>query len=323
MSQKLGRWKLYVLILGLVAFVGIGLAPIITPIVNGVMNATQANSSNTVATPTTTTNSTTNSQQGDLEAQARGYELVVQREPNNETALRGLLETRLKLQDIPGAIAALEKLVAINPQRTDYAVLLAQGKQQIGDRDGASTVYRTILETQPGNINALQGYVNLLLMENRPEAAIGLLEDTLKTAPQANQIQPGSIDVVSVQVILGQVYADQQRYDEAIAVYDEAMKAEPEDFRPIYAKAIVWQNQGKMAEAKPLFETAAKLAPPQYRDQIQQQAQQVAPAVPATPQPEAAPQSPAPAPEVDSTPAPEADSTPAPEADSTPAPEAE
>ncbi|MCT7955879.1 tetratricopeptide repeat protein [Laspinema palackyanum] len=311
MTEKLGRWKLYVLILGLVAFVGIGLAPIITPIVNGVMGAAQTTGSNTAATPTTTPNS----QQGDLEAQARGYELVVQREPNNETALRGLLETRLKLQDIPGAIAALEKLVAINPERTDYAVLLAQGKQQIGDRDGASTVYRSILETQPGNINALQGYVNLLLLESRPEAAIGLLEDTLKTAPQANQIQPGSIDVVSVQVILGQVYADQQRYDEAIAVYDEAMKAEPEDFRPIYAKAIVWQNQGKLAEAKPLFETAAQLAPPQYRDQIQQQAQQIPPAVPATPQPEAAPASPEPAPEVDSTAEPEVNSTPEPEAE--------
>ena len=300
MTEKLGRWKLYVLILGLVAFVGIGLAPIITPIVNGVMGAAQTTGSNTAATPTPTPNS----QQGDLEAQARGYELVVQREPNNETALRGLLETRLKLQDIPGAIAALEQLVALNPQRTDYAVLLAQGKQQVGDRDGASTVYRSILETQPGNINALQGYVNLLLMESRPEAAIGLLEDTLKTAPQANQIQPGSIDVVSVQVILGQVYADQQRYDEAIAVYDEAMKSQPEDFRPIYAKAIVWQNQGKLAEAKPLFETAAQLAPPQYRDQIQQQAQQIPPTVPATPQPEAAP---APAPEVDSTAEPEAE----------------
>lgn len=303
MSQKLGRWKLYVLILGLVAFVGIGLAPIITPIVNGVMGSAQTTGSNTAATPTTTPNS----QQGDLEAQARGYELVVQREPDNETALRGLLETRLKLQDIPGAIAALEKLVALNPERTDYAVLLAQGKQQIGDRDGASTVYRSILETQPGNINALQGYVNLLLIESRPEAAIGLLEDTLKTAPQANQIQPGSIDVVSVQVILGQVYADQQRYEEAIAVYDEAMKAQPEDFRPIYAKAIVWQNQGKLAEAKPLFETAAQLAPPQYRDQIQQQAQQVPPAVPATPQPEAAPAAPEPSPEVDSTTEPEAE----------------
>lgn len=304
MSQKLGRWKLYVLILGLVAFVGIGLAPIITPIVNGVMGSAQTTGSNTAATPTTTPNS----QQGDLEAQARGYELVVQREPDNETALRGLLETRLKLQDIPGAIAALEKLVALNPERTDYAVLLAQGKQQIGDRDGASTVYRSILETQPGNINALQGYVNLLLIESRPEAAIGLLEDTLKTAPQANQIQPGSIDVVSVQVILGQVYADQQRYEEAIAVYDEAMKSEPEDFRPIYAKAIVWQNQGKLAEAKPLFETAAQLAPPQYRDQIQQQAQQVPPAVPETPQPEATPEAtPTPAPEVDSTAEPEAE----------------
>lgn len=289
MSEKRGRWKLnLVLFIGLLAFLGIGLSPLVSGVVESIQGT---NETEAVSTPTTPTNP----QQADLEAQARGYELVVQREPDNETALRGLLETRLKLQDLPGTIVALEKLVQLKPERTDYAVLLAQAKQQTGDREGAADVYRTILEKQPGNINALQGYVNLLLQENLPEAAIGLLQDTLKTAPQANQIQPGSIDVVSVQVILGQVYADQQRYEEALAVYDEAIKADPEDFRPIYAKAIVLNNQGKTADAKPLFETAAKLAPPQYRDRIKQEAQQLASPPPAeTPTPETDSASPSP-----------------------------
>lgn len=270
MSEKRGRWMVnVVMVLGLIAFVGIGVAPI----VNGVLETTQTKTETTTA-PTQTT---TNPQQADLEAQARGYELVLQKEPDNETALRGLLETRLKLRDLPGAIAALEQLVKLKPEDTNYAILLAQAKQQTGDPEGAAQVYRSILNSQPGNINALQGLVNLLLDRDRPESAIGLLEDTLKTAPQANQIQPGSVDVVSVQVILGQVYAEGQRYEEALAVYDEAIEADPEDFRPIYAKAIVLQRQGKTQEAKPLFDTAAQLAPAQYRDQIKEQAAQAPP----------------------------------------------
>ncbi len=208
--------------------------------------------------------------QDDLEAQARGYELVLQREPDNETALRGLLEVRIQQGNIEAAIPPLEKLAQLRPDQADYMVLLAQVKQRSGDREGAAQAYRTILTTQPGNINALQGLSDLLVAEGRPQAAIALLQDTLQTAGQANQVQPGSVDVISVQLLLGQIYAEQQRYDEAIAVYDQAIEANAQDFRPLLGKAIVLQAQGKKADADPLFASAAALAPPQFKDQINQ-----------------------------------------------------
>ncbi|MBD2311981.1 tetratricopeptide repeat protein [Desertifilum sp. FACHB-1129] len=293
MTQKRDRTLVnIILILAVVALIGVSMIPLFGSAFS------QRRTAQTTPSPTQVANPELDpAKRAELEAQARGYELVLQREPENQAALRGLLEARLQLVDIPGTIPPLEKLAELNPDQTNYAVLLAQAKQYAGDREGAATVYRQILASKPGDLNALQGFVDLQLQQNRPEAAIGLLQETLATAPQANQIQPGSVDTLSVKLLLGRVYAAQERYDEAIAIYDRAIEDDRADFRPVLGKAIILKTQGNNDQAKPLFESAASLAPAQYRDQIQQLATAENPLEPQAPQtvpapsPDEAPQS--------------------------------
>ncbi len=293
-----------VVVLAIVAFVGFSLLP---PLLDIILKGNQAQSRST-PTPTQTAQSSEKQSQL-LQDQVRGYELVLQREPDNVTALRGLLQVRLELigqgvGEIKDVVPTLEKLAKLNPDTTEYGILLAQAKERTGDREGAAQAYRSILASKPGEIAALQGLVNLLLVQQRPEAAIGLLQDTLKAAPGANQAKPGSIDTTSVQLILGQVYAVQKRYPEAIAIYDESAKNNPKDFRPTLAKAIVLKEQGKTDEAKTLFDKATELAPPNYKDQINQ----LASGTP-SPSPAAEKASPNPA----ASPSPEPSSSPSPE----------
>ena len=280
-AERNNRWIISVVMgLAFLAFVGISLAPLLSGIFQGGPAVVSSPSPSVAVSPGAKSKE-------QLEDQARGYESVLQREPDNATALRGLLETRLALGDVKGAIAPLEKLAKLNPNESLYSVLLAQAKVQNGDLEGAAQTYRSILTTQPGDIDALNGLVALQLKQKRPEAAIGLLQDTLKAATQANQVQPNTIDVISVQVLLGGVYATEKRYEEAIATYDEAAKVNKNDFRPVYGKAVVLKEQGKVDEAKPLFTKAAELAPAKYKDQINQMASFPSPG--AAPSPAATP----------------------------------
>jgi tetratricopeptide (TPR) repeat protein len=279
-SQPRNRWIVQVILgLAVLAFVGVSVVPII-----GAFNNSPPPNQNTASTRGSSSSS---DQKSKLEDEVRGYELVLQREPENQTALKGLLQARLQLLsvkqgNIQGVIEPLEKLAKLNPDKSEYGVLLAQAKQQIGDKEGAAQAYRSILDTKPGDLKALQGMVALLIDQQRPEAAIGLLQDTLSNAAQANKIQPGSVDAVAVQVLLGTIHASQKRYPQAISAYDQAIQKDPKDFRPVLAKAMLLKEQGKFAEAKPLFDSASALAPAQYKDEITKAATASPTPIPAT-----------------------------------------
>ncbi|GAB4375008.1 MAG: tetratricopeptide repeat protein [Elainellaceae cyanobacterium] len=306
MFDKRNRWIITAIMgMATLAFVGIS----VLPLLGAFQNNPQVS-----ATPS--------SFQERLETEAKGYELVLEREPDNQAALRGLLEVRVQQGNLEAVLPILERLAEQNPDQPDYTVLLAQTKQRLGDLEGAAQSYRSVLETRPGDINALKGLSELLTEQGRSQAAIGLLEDTLQTADEANRVQPGSIDVTSVRVLLGEVYFQQQRYDEAIATYDQATQINPQDFRPILGKALVLQAQGKSDEAAPLFASAEALAPDQYKDQVRQlatapspspQADSTSPAttspdasaseVEPSPEPAVEPEAEAPAPEEEPAPA--------------------
>jgi tetratricopeptide (TPR) repeat protein len=259
------KWILVlILFLGLIPFVGISVVPLFSAIFSAPSAQVSPSPAASVA-----------NQKAELLAQEKGFQLVLEREPDNPTALEGLVRTRLLLiqtgdRKVDIVIDPLEKLAKLRPEETKYKVLLAQAQQQVGNREAAAQIYRSVLATKPGDMNALQGLALLQLQQGRPAAAIGLLESTLKTADKANAIQPGSIDVPAVKLLLTDVYRAEKRFDEAIAIFDQLAKENKNDFRPVLGKALVLLEQGKKTEASPLINSALALAPVEYKDQINQ-----------------------------------------------------
>ncbi|RZM75660.1 tetratricopeptide repeat protein [Leptolyngbya iicbica] len=261
MAVKRNRWLVIsVLVVAVGAFLALSVLPFLTA--GGDRSSTATSTSN--ASPEV------NDAQAELEARAKGYELVLEREPDNQTAIEGLVDARIQLGDLEGVVEPLEKLAELNPNTPEYRVLLGQTKQSIGDLDGAADEFRTVLDQRPGEMNALQGLTALLLQQERPQAAVGLLQDTLQSAPQINEVTPGAVDVGSVQLLLAQVYVEEGDIDEALRVYDDAIDAAPEDFRPVLAKALVLRDAGREPDAVVLFRQAEELAPAQFKDQVRQ-----------------------------------------------------
>ena len=258
MKKKRSSWIYLVLGVMLFSLITVSALPLVGSVVEGRQFANNPN--NEVIT-------LTQQELTKLEAEASGYEKVLEREPSNDTALNGLLKIRLQQKDLKNAIAPLEKLVKIHPEQTEYGTLLAQAKQQLEDYEGAAVAYNNVLADHPGDIYALGGITNLYLAQELPERAIALLKKTIKLAADDNPTA-ASIDREAVELILGELYANQKRYSEAIALYDELAQADGDDFRPILAKALVLEKKGDLTAAQPILKQAYVAAPEEYKDQI-------------------------------------------------------
>ncbi len=66
----------------------------------------------------------------ELTARETGYELVLEREPNNPVALEGLANTRIEMGDFEGAIEPLLKLIDLYPDTSKYQNSLQLAREQ-------------------------------------------------------------------------------------------------------------------------------------------------------------------------------------------------
>ncbi|VEP16460.1 conserved hypothetical protein [Hyella patelloides LEGE 07179] len=74
-----------------------------------------------------------------LQAQAQGYAKVLEREPENTTALMGLLQASLQTGDLETAIAPLKKLIELYPERTELNTLLTEIETELKQQPEQTT----------------------------------------------------------------------------------------------------------------------------------------------------------------------------------------
>ena len=199
-----------------------------------------------------------------LEQAVARYEEVLVQEPDNETALQGLIAQLFQLGRLPDAIAPLEHLTELNPDRIDLALQLGQLQLQADRSDEGLQTLKVLYDAHPTRTDVLETLVNAEISAGKANAAIARLESKVRRGD----------GFVETSLLLAQAYRAGDRFDSAIGVYDQLLKSDPDDFRPALEKALMLSNapEGRrnFGDAQVMFELAEDLAPRQTGDRIRE-----------------------------------------------------
>lgn len=168
-----------------------------------------------------------------------------------------LLELLLGLQRRQEAASLLEGLADRQPERWPLRLLLAELRRDLNDRPGAERELRQLLARHPDQVEALQLLALLQLETGRGSQAQALVTAALQRARKP-QLQPRALPMG---LLLANVLQRQGQPGQAEAVLVSLASDFPRDPRPLLARALLQQEQGRLAEAQNNLAQARSLSP--------------------------------------------------------------
>jgi tetratricopeptide (TPR) repeat protein len=150
----------------------------------------------------------------------RFYQAVTNgRELSPESAAARLSQALLRAGRYKEATAAIRRALYLEPDNKEYLDILSQTLSAGGSNDAAAIAeLQRLAEASPSNFTAVRALA-------RAQASAGRLDDAAATL-RASLMRKGVSEEMRLQlrVELAQMFADAQRYADAVAVYEELLK---------------------------------------------------------------------------------------------------
>ncbi|MGM0661339.1 MAG: tetratricopeptide repeat protein [Pseudomonadota bacterium] len=144
---------------------------------------------------------------------------------------------------------------AIRPEHVDAIVTAAELLENLGQYDLAIEVYKKVPREHPSFHVAELGRAEALRRDDRPDAAIEVLDQLMQTYP----------DLADVHVAAGDLYRTRENYADAVTAYDRAVELLDARDNPQwfvhYARAISHERQDNWDAAETDFRRALELNP--------------------------------------------------------------
>ncbi|WP_031495279.1 tetratricopeptide repeat protein [Bryobacter aggregatus] len=222
---------------------------------------------------------------GDLAVKTIEAELV--KAPERNDIRNALANTAVRVGNYERALPEFQKLLAANPKDASVVLRLAEVYKRMGDdanavkyfkqagtllpndpiaplqlamiydRQGkpvdSKPIYEQIVKLDPGNVLALNNLA-MILAEQGTE-----LDMALTYAERAKQKLPSNIDVADT---LGLIYIKKNLSDQAISVFTDIVKKDPNRAVFHYHLAMAYYQKGDKPNAKKAAQTALSKLPP-------------------------------------------------------------
>jgi tetratricopeptide (TPR) repeat protein len=186
------------------------------------------------------------SAQGNLERQVQQLLPAVERGDASPAEQQRLLELLVALNRKPEATRLLEALADRHPDRWSLRLLLAELRREQNDRSGAERELRQLLALQPDRIEALQLMALLQLETGRGAQAQATVLAALNRASKP-KLEPRAL---AIGLLLANLQQKRGQGGQAEATLIKLASDFPRDPRPLLARALLQQEQGRTAAAQ-------------------------------------------------------------------------
>jgi tetratricopeptide (TPR) repeat protein len=154
-------------------------------------------------------------------------------------------------ETINAAIHEFEEIIRIDPTERQAFLMLGRLYGIKGDRDKATEIYKQLLSIEPGSEEGVTALAKLQMDAGNFKEAADLLEQFVKQSPDSD----------SALQTLGEAYSELQEYAKAADAYKRAGQLDPEDVEIKKAEAQALFLSDSLDEAVKLYQELAKAEP--------------------------------------------------------------
>ncbi len=181
------------------------------------------------------------------------YQQALDRNPSSTEGLSGLMNTYIAQKQPEKAINAANTQITKSPNNSNFYDLLGtalfNGKK---DLPGAEAALRKAIQLDKNNVNALEKLGKVQVQEGSADQALALYQQSVKDNPRE----------VSLYILCGELYEAKKNWEQAKAMYQQALSISPEN--PLASNNLAYvilEQGGNVDVAMGMAQTARRGMP--------------------------------------------------------------
>ena len=179
------------------------------------------------------------------------YAKILDREPTNLVALSQSADGYLNLGEVKKAEGFYERIILHYPNITMIQTKLELVRNlRKGPKEILDTAYR-YYQQHPSHLQAVSGYVQALIMNNRPDEATRVLKNVIKKNPRN----------VQYPVMLGDILLAQKNIPAAQGAFQQALQLAPKDLNVLMNIGSRYAKNSLDKEAEAIYSKLYELYP--------------------------------------------------------------